>query len=180
MSMIHIQSETTKSKATKVNTDVDVQPNAIDIRLDSVRRIDDTERFEISEDHKKHRGSYPIEPDENGYFVLDEGSYEVVMENEIVIAQGESGFVITRSTLNRNGCFLTSGLYDSGYGIDVETNEDSYGVIAAVLHVRIDNAAIKKGTRVGQFLLFSAETVGLYDGDYGNDKQHDQQYIQDK
>ena len=37
------------------------------------------------------------------------------MENIVSIEEGYAGFVITRSTLNRNGVFITSGLYDSGY-----------------------------------------------------------------
>jgi deoxycytidine triphosphate deaminase len=88
------------------------------------------------------------------------------MENIINVGPGEAGWVITRSTLNRNGCFITSGLYDSGY----------HGVMAGVLHVTIDTARIKKGTRIGQYLSFDAEALTMYDGDYGIGKTHDVKY----
>lgn len=162
--MKHIASKTSTSKLTNIQ-DEDIQPNAVDLRLDKVYKILPN-IFEISNDHKKHRGSEELFPDEDGYFTLLPGSYEIVMENIIHVGQGEAGWVITRSTLNRNGCFITSGLYDSGY----------HGIMAGVLHVTVDTARIKKGTRVGQYLSFDAESLSMYDGDYGIGKEHDKKY----
>ena len=154
------------STTTLTNTQPeDSQPNAVDLRLGKVFKIYNYV-FEISNDHKKHRGSEEIQPFADGYYYLEPGDYEVVMENIIHVGEGEAGWVITRSTLNRNGCFLTSGLYDTGY----------HGVMAAVLHVGIGTAKIKKGTRIGQYISFQAENIGSYDGDYGIGKQHDQKY----
>lgn len=143
----------------------DIQPNAVDLRLGKVFRIS-TNDFEISNEHKKHRGAEEIFPNGEGYFTLFPGSYEIVMENIIHVGEGEAGWVITRSTLNRNGCFITSGLYDSGY----------HGVMAGVLHVTCGTARIKQGTRVGQYLSFDAEMLKKYDGDYGLGKEHDKKY----
>jgi deoxycytidine triphosphate deaminase len=144
----------------------DSQPNAVDLRLDKIYKIKE-DVFEISNDHKKHRGTnYEVQPDRNGFFFLEPGHYEVVMENIVHVGESEAGWVITRSTLNRNGLFLTSGLYDSGY----------HGVMAGVLHVTIGPARIKKGTRIGQYLSFDAEMLKAYDGDYGIGKEHDKKY----
>ncbi len=104
--------------------------------------------------------------DDEGYWYLVPGAYEIVMENIIQVGDDEAGWVITRSTLNRNGLFITSGLYDSGY----------HGVMAGALHVTAP-ARIKKGSRVGQFLLFKSQSLKKYDGDYGIGKTHDQKYI---
>jgi len=145
--------------------DGDSQANAIDLRLDKVFRILPN-LFEITNDYKKHRGSEEILPDAEDFYTLSPGSYEIVMENIIHVGEGEAGWVITRSTLNRNGCFITSGLYDSGY----------HGVMAGVLHVTVGDVRIKKGTRVGQYLSFNAEALSLYDGDYGISKEHDKKY----
>jgi deoxycytidine triphosphate deaminase len=145
--------------------DGDSQANAIDLRLDKVFRILPN-LFEITNDYKKHRGSEEILPDAEDFYALSPGSYEIVMENIIHVGEGEAGWVITRSTLNRNGCFITSGLYDSGY----------HGVMAGVLHVTVGDVRIKKGTRVGQYLSFNAEALSLYDGDYGINKEHDKKY----
>lgn len=174
MSMIHISGPTAKSKITGVE-EGDVQSNALDLRLDKVFAIKDN-RFEISNEHKKHRGSVELQPDASGYFNLSVGSYEVVMSNIIGVSESEAGFVITRSTLNRNGLFLTSGLYDSGYGFDAATGKFVGGAMAGCLHVNVGPARIKQGTRIGQFILFQAESLHAYDGDYGNHKEHDQKY----
>jgi len=174
MTMIHIHSDATRSSLTEVQ-DKDVQPNAVDLRLGKVFKIEDT-AFIIDEEQKVHRGSKEMTVDDEGYYNLDPGHYEVIMENEINVAYGEAGFVITRSTLNRNGVHLTSGLYDSGYGIDAKTGEKVGGVMAGVMHVTCGTMHIKPGTRIGQFLLFESETLGMYDGSYGNHKKHDKKY----
>lgn len=162
--MKHILGPSSRSTLTNVQ-DGDSQANAIDLRLDKVFRILPN-IFEITNDHKKHRGSEEILPDAEDFYALSPGSYEIVMENIIHVGEGEAGWVITRSTLNRNGCFITSGLYDSGY----------HGVMAGVLHITVGDARIKKGTRVGQYLSFNAEALSLYDGDYGISKEHDKKY----
>ena len=162
--MIHIQSENSNSSLTNVQP-VDVQPNAVDLRIDKVFEIN-SKAFLINEDKKIHRGSVELQPDKDGYWELKPGTYEIVMENIITVGEGEAGWVITRSTLNRNGVFITSGLYDSGYN----------GVMAGAMHISCGPMFIKRGTRVGQFLLFKSETLKLYDGDYGLNKEHDQKY----
>ena len=162
--MKHILGPNSNSSLTNVQ-EGDSQPNAVDLRLDKVFQIQPN-IFELSNEHKVHRGSKELIPDKDGYFTLYPGAYEVVMENIIHVGKGEAGWVITRSTLNRNGCFITSGLYDSGY----------HGVMAGVLHVTVDTAKIKKGTRVGQYLSFDAEALKAYDGSYGIGKEHDKKY----
>jgi len=166
--MKHILGSNSKSSLSNVQ-DGDSQPNAVDLRLDKVFQIQPN-IFEISNEHKIHRGSKEVVPDADGYFNLYPGAYEVIMENLIDVGEGEAGWVITRSTLNRNGCFITSGLYDAGYR----------GVMAGVLHVTVDTARIKKGTRIGQYLSFDAETLHLYNGSYGLGKAHDETHYNKK
>jgi deoxycytidine triphosphate deaminase len=165
--MIHISADDTQSSLTNVQPS-DIQPNAVDLRVDKIFMMNSSV-FTIGEEDgrekKIHRGSFEIKPDHDGFFDLSSGTYEIVMENIITIGEEEAGFVITRSTLNRNGLFITSGLYDSGYN----------GVMAGALHVN-SFARIKKGTRVGQFLLFKSQALKKYDGDYGLGKAHDQKY----
>lgn len=162
--MLHIKSHLNKSSLTNVQP-VDVQPNAVDLRVEKIFNIN-SNVFTIDEEQKVHRGSEELLPDDDGYWYLMPGTYEIVMENIINVGSGEAGWVITRSTLNRNGCYITSGLYDSGYN----------GVMAGALHVTCGPLKIKKGTRVGQFLLFKSETLKMYDGDYGLNKEHDKKY----
>ena len=161
--MKHILSKTNDSDLTNVQ-EGDSQPNAVDLRVSKIFKMDG--QFLISEDKKVHRSTEELIPDEKDWWSLDTGVYEIVMENIVSVGEGYAGFVITRSTLNRNGVFITSGLYDSGY----------HGVMAGALHVRGGKTYIKKGTRVGQFIMFEAETLSLYDGSYGIGKQHDNKY----
>ena len=164
--MIHILGENSNSKLTAVQ-DGDSQPNAIDLRLGKVFAINNS-LFELSEEGKRHRGTTEITPVLDWYY-LEEGTYEVVMENIVTVGADEAGWVITRSTLNRNGVFITSGLYDSGYN----------GVMAGAMHIRGGPVRIKKGTRVAQFLLFKAEALTLYNGSYGLNSEHDKKYIKE-
>lgn len=162
--MKHISGKNSKSALTNVQPQ-DVQPNATDLRLGKVLRVNERV-FEITDDTKKHRGSVTVQPDANGFYTLEIGVYEIVMENEISVADGEAGWVITRSTLVRNGCFLSSGLYDSGYE----------GGMVACLHVNCGPMRIKQGTRIGQYVCVDAEALHCYDGDYGKGKPHDTKY----
>lgn len=158
MSMKHILGPTSTSSLSGVQ-EGDSQPNAVDLRLGKVFKILPTV-FELTNEHKTHRGTEELLPDEEGFFNLDVGSYEVVMDNIIDVGEFEAGWVITRSTLNRNGIFLTSGLYDSKYS----------GTMAGCMHVEVGPARIKKGTRIGQYLSFDAEMMHGYNGDYGFDE----------
>ena len=164
MTMIHLHSNKSKSTLDKWKPE-QIQPNAMDLKLGKVFAIKHENPFEISEDGKTHRGSIEIEPDGEGWHSLGPGSYEVIMEGEITIGPEEAGWVITRSTLNRNGIFLTSGLYDSGYE----------GIMAGALHINGGNALIKPGTRLGQFLLFKAQALHSYSGSYGVNSDHDKE-----
>lgn len=166
--MKHILSKNSLSTLSNVR-DGDSQPNAVDLRLGKVLRILSND-FTIDEEKKLHRGSEEVEPDDKGYYHLTPGSYEVIMENIIQVAEGEAGWVIPRSTLNRNGVFLTSGLYDSGY----------HGVMASVMHVTTGTMHIAKGTRIGQYISFNAETLSMYDGDYGVGKEFDKKNYEGK
>lgn len=162
--MKHIMGSNSRSTLSNVK-EGDVQPNAVDLRLGKVFKISQS-TFIIDEKDKKHRGSYEVQPDTDGYYNLPEGHYEVVMDNMIVVGEGEAGWVITRSTLNRNGVFLTSGLYDSGYD----------GVMAGMMHVTCGPMRVQRGTRIGQYLSFNAEALHKYDGSYGRGKEHDIKY----
>lgn len=162
--MKHIKGYNSKSTLTAVQDD-DIQPNATDLRLGKVFLVY-PELFEISNDHKKHRTTEEIHPDQDGYYLLYPGHYEIAMENVINVGEGEAGWVITRSTFIRNGVFITGGLYDSGY----------HGAMGAMLNVTIGPVRIKRGTRIGQYLSFDAEMLHKYDGDYGLHKERDKKY----
>lgn len=153
------------AKSTISNVDAKcIQPNAVDLRIKQVFIIG-PEPFVLMENKKIHRNTQELFADEKGFFNLQANQhYDIVLDHNCKIAEGEAGWLIARSSLNRNGLFITSGLYDSGFD----------NTIGCVLHVNCGPAHIKKGTRIAQFLLFNAETVHLYDGDYNRkDDSHE-------
>lgn len=171
MSMKHPLGPHNRVRITNIDNNKDVQPNSIDLKIEKVF-MPQQSVFILSEERRDHRGSKELptrvfnnEPD---WWCLSPGYYEIVFQNEICLPKGEAGFVIPRSTLVRNGVYLATGLYDSGYE----------GSMVSGLHVTTGPFYVKKGTRMAQFLLFEAETLRKYDGAYGNRKQHDNEKYQ--
>ena len=136
------------------------QPNAVDLRLDTVHRIVDTGFILSENDNKKMKHKLSEMRDRNDFFELRKGSYQFETIHKVTIPEGMAGWLIARSTLNRNGIFVTSGLYDSGFN----------NIIGGVMHVMTNNVKIEKGVRIAQFILVDAETAHLYDGQYNETK----------
>jgi deoxycytidine triphosphate deaminase len=150
--------------------DVQVQPNAIDFTLDRLFSISDNE-FIICADPanpfkemKQMRGGaelspYPDRRSGIQFFNLDTGSYDILSDVYVEVPEGMACLLVTRSTFVRNGLFLVSGLYDSGFK----------GHIGCVLHNLKGTAKVQKGTRVGQVIFVSSETAKMYAGGYNHE-----------
>lgn len=153
--MIHI-SKGASSKITNIEN-ANIQPNAVDLCIDSVELIDALDLITLDDKITKHAHTTKLEVDDQGYYHLQQGkAYGITLSHECSISSGEAGFIITRSSLNRNGIFIKSGLYDSGFN----------NVMGATLYTNGCRIKIKRGSRVAQFVLFKAETSHLYDGQY--------------
>lgn len=154
--MKHILCKTTTSSVSFQNlSDDQIQPNAIDLKVKAISRLQPG-TVVLNGKEKRHLPSTVVEP-ENGLYHLSSGKYDVVFDGEVTIGDNEAGFLITRSTLNRNGIIITSGLYDSGYN----------NIIGGMLHIpEGTHLAIGEHERLAQFLLFDAEMIHRYDGDY--------------
>lgn len=148
--------ETKHSKNSElVVDDVAVQPNAIDLRLKKVWKLESTP-FILDEEGKTIRARNEVSINNDGYYWLWPGAYEIKLGDQINMGANEAGLVIQRSTLNRNGVFITTGLYDSGYE----------GSMLACLHVTTSLFKVKPDTRVAQFIVMQAESLKQYDGQY--------------
>lgn len=143
-----------------------IQPNAIDITIDTVYQPDPVGSFMLSEDSKQMIKQTEQYPDSDGYFVIPAHSFVDVMSDFfITVPPGMVATFIVRSSLNRNGIFITNGLYDQGFS-------NNCGLI---LHNRHSTPAkIKHQTRIGQLCFITAQDSGmLYEGSYNNNKgQH--------
>ena len=145
--------------------DKQVQPNAIDFTLDKLFTINEGNTFIIDEDNKKMRGgaelnSWSARVGEREYWTIDKGVYDGMSDIYVNVPDGVACQLIIRSTFNRNGIFLTSGLYDSGFK----------GHIGFAIHNRSGKAQIGVGTRIGQIIFVESENALQYAGGYNHNK----------
>lgn len=147
------------------------QPNAIDFTLDHLFSINRNNTFMISEENKQMRGGSKIEPLAGSpykvcepYWLIEENSvYDGMSDVYVTLPEGVAAMLIVRSTFNRNGMFITSGLYDSGFE----------GNIGFAIHNRAGRARIVTGTRIGQIIFVESSSAGLYAGQYNTEEgQH--------
>jgi deoxycytidine triphosphate deaminase len=142
------------------------QPNAIDFTLDRVFTINKQNTFIISEKGKKMRGGDEIEPVPDRstgdlYWNLYKDAVFDGMSNMYVsVPDGVAAYLIIRSTFNRNGIFITSGLYDAGF----------QGHIGFAIHNRSGEAKIGVGTRIGQIIFVESENALMYSGGWNHEK----------
>ncbi len=141
---------------------VQVQPNAIDFTLDEVFSVNLANTFVVSEGGKQMRGGAKVSPvpqrDGSGdFWVLVDPVYDCLSNMYVEVPEGVAALLVIRSTFNRNGIYLTSGLYDSGYK----------GHIGFVLH-NIGTTKVGVGTRVGQIIFVESSNAGIYAGQYNH------------
>ena len=140
-----------------------LQPNALDFTLDKVYTIDPRAHFFISEDKKQMRGGKELVAEfdaqrQENYWRLDTGVYDGMSNFYVDVPEGVAAWLIVRSTFNRNGVFITSGIYDTGFK----------NYLGFTVHNRSGIAFISPGTRIGQLIFVKSESIGMYQGIYNN------------
>lgn len=144
-------------------TDDNVQPNAIDFTLDKLFTINHNESFFISNTTKLMRGGYEVMPDPcfpDYWMLAEKSSYDAMSDFYVEVPEGVACMLIIRSSFNRNGIFLTSGLYDSGYK----------GHIGFAIHNNSGAAYIAPGTRIGQIIFVQSESAKVYAGGWNHEE----------
>lgn len=148
-----------------VDPEKQVQPNAIDFTVDKVFSVARANAFIISEAGKVMRGGAPFLPVEDRasgieFWNFSEGTmWDCLSDVYVDVPEGVAAMLVPRSTFTRNGLFLTSGLYDSGFK----------GHIGFVLHNRAGLAKVGVGTRVGQVIFVESQSAGTYAGGYNHE-----------
>lgn len=147
-----------------------VQPNAIDVRVNEFFMVEDLEHpyskyrdqlLTIGEETTVHKEISPaIETDGEGWWTLYKGIYQFETTHYVTVPESHCGWLITRSSLNRNGVFIMSGLYDSGF----------HGYIGGTLYNLGGRIKLKRGTRIGQLMMAQAEMLNKYEGQYNHKK----------
>lgn len=135
-----------------------IQPNAIDFTIDELYNIQRDNPFVLNEQQKQMRGVVSYKTDENGFWNLEKSSYDFKSDFYVRVPENVAAYLIVRSTLNRNGLWITAGLYDSGF----------QGHIAGVLHNMLGQTKIAPRTRIGQIIFVNSESSSLYAGGYNH------------
>lgn len=140
-----------------VNHDKQVQPNAIDFTLDTLKVLSsDTAR--LSEESKSMRQLLDVPVFPGGWGIEHGRVYDGTSTMYVDLPEGVAAILYTRSTLARNGVFIVSGLYDSGYK----------GHVGFTIYPIGGNIVIQPGTRVGQIAFVSADSARLYAGGWNH------------
>ena len=135
-----------------------IQPDAVDLRVGKIFRIEPNGVATLTEHSKTHGVRTEVHPNEDGMFVLTRGAYVVELDHRIKVGEDEAGWVISRSTLMRNGVYLHSCLYDSGYIGPMICGLNVVGVAKFLLEAH---------ARIGQYVCTKVDGVQhQYEGSY--------------
>ncbi len=134
-----------------------IQPNGIDIRIDTVFKFESAGEIGIKE--SQIAGVSEIAPDSGGWFFLMPGAYRVRLMEVVHIPLGISAIARPRSTLTRCGASVHTALWDSGY-------EGRSEVLLTVYNP--SGLRIQRGARIIQLVFFLCEgrVRSGYDGRY--------------
>lgn len=132
--------------------DSQVQPNGVDLTLDTV--FEQTSPGRIERGDKTVGDRRELDTDD-GYFRLSPGGYVVRYAETVSIPREHVGFLYPRSSLLRNSCMLETAVWDAGY-------EGRGEGLLEVYH----EVELEPGARIAQLVLAAADHVGTYEGDY--------------
>lgn len=131
----------------------EVQQNGIDITLGSAEIINGG-FLGVDKREVKSYTEMLLDP-ENNYHFSPEYAYSVNFQQSIKVPDNMCAQIVQRSTLNRMGAFIVSGVYDSGFN----------NIIGAVLRTSAP-VVIEKGARIAQIVFTKADPASLYSGIY--------------
>lgn len=143
-----------------VDAEKQVQPNAIDFTLDQLKWVGNEVAY-LCEDKKRNkmRSTHDVVCFADGTWNLEGGRvYDGSSNMYIEVPEGMAAILYTRSSFARNGVFIMSGLYDSGY----------QGHIGFTIYTIGGGIQIEPGTRIGQVALVQADAAKMYAGGWNH------------
>ncbi|KKL65795.1 hypothetical protein LCGC14_2151400 [marine sediment metagenome] len=135
-----------------------IQQSGIDLSLKELSYLHPDMTTAIGEIGVKECHSMPIYPrryPRELWFFLGPGCYDFTCNEYVKVPKNAVAMLIQRSSLNRCGAYITSGLYDNGF--------ENY--VGGVLHVA-RSLRIQKNTRICQIVFFETRHEAQYKGKY--------------
>jgi deoxycytidine triphosphate deaminase len=104
---------------------------------------------------------------------IDAKSFKNVQILEHFNMNGVFGAIWVRSSFSRKGIFQSSGLFDDGFGVNIEN-----GSIGGISLYNFTDAPIniEKGTRICQIVCWKSNPAKKYNGYYNNNQTIISQY----
>jgi deoxycytidine triphosphate deaminase len=136
-----------------------ISPNAIDFTLDKLGIINSKVGAIIGESSKTMRPVDPYEPTSREWLLDGNSVYDGMSDMYVEVPEGVAAVLWTRSTFARNGVFIMSGLYDTGFK----------GNIGFTIYTIGGPIKIEQGTRIGQIGFIAAANAGAYAGGYNHE-----------
>lgn len=143
-----------------------VSPNGLDFTLDHLFRLFEHRTAALSEDQRIMRDSSKIQPVLDHHsgllcWIMTRGIYDGMSDTYIEVPEGVCAFLQIRSSFNRNGIFLSCGVYDSGFK----------GNLGFMLNHSVSgDTKVIQGTRIAQVTFMKSENTGMYAGHYNTEK----------
>lgn len=136
------------------NLEEQLQPNGIDLRLDTVSRYNNCGELYHNDKHLPELTE--LKSTASDYY-LPQGGYSFSIMETIKLPINVCAMTIQRSSVMRCGCITNIGFWDSGYN----------GKGFSQLIVNNPNGFwIRKGTRIIQMVFFKNEGTEEYHGQY--------------
>lgn len=134
-----------------------IQPNALDFTLDALYQVDATSSAHVTESSKQMRTLQQLSPDLDKKWAIESNQlYDGMSDFFVKVPDDVVSWLVIRSTFNRIGLQLTSGLYDSSFE----------GNIGFALYNRSGRIITEPHTRIGQIVFVHADAAGKYAGGY--------------
>lgn len=143
-----------------VDLKTQLQPASFDLTAAKVFELVGEGALDFDNSERKVSDAKELSFDEKGWLHLPKGSYRVQFNEAIKLPSGLAALSISRSSLARCGCVVSTGWWDPGYE----------GKGACVLIVSNENGLrLKKNARISQMMFFE---VDGNDGDVYNGVHH--------
>jgi len=134
-----------------------IQPNGVDLTIGRLYKI--VGPGQILKEKIILPEYMEVSPNEDGLYVLDNGTYIFQVRERVTVPLDAVGFCLPRSSLVRLGAYIGAALWDSGYS----------GFSRILLKVN-NPIVIEKGARIVQFVLIKSKNVRSgYKGRYQNE-----------
>lgn len=126
-----------------------VQQSGIDVTLKKIRRL-----FSIENSVEVAERSLSRQHETVG-FDLFPGVYDFQCNEFVIVPKFCAAILIVRSSFNRKGTYITTGLYDN----------DFKNYVGGIMHVSFP-ITIDKNDRIGQIVFMQSDGKNSYDGQY--------------